>query len=291
LENATRGRFVRPADRVNRATAGDILSLPVRLVSYDRRGHRQLGALLGGEVVDLPDLVGHPAFPATMEALVSSNRGSVLDAARAALEREDARESVVTDAKLLPPLLPSSLRSLEATDAVRRVVGPNEVVAWPLDAGWLDYDPKIAGVLGGPARCLSAGDAERAIFGYTLVNDWVPRDSNGDPATAAAANEAAPLALGPCIVLAEDVDPQRMFVTARVDGVVWAKGNLNGTATSLAGVIAAASRTEALRAADAFAASPFDAFARPQRPLWPGAVVELEAERIGVLRTRLGRRS
>ena len=256
-------------------------------MSYDRSGHRRLGALLGDEVVDLPDLVGHPAFPATMEALVSSNRGSVLDAARAALEREDARGCVVPDATLLPPLLPSSLRSREAPDAMRRIVGPDEAIGWPPGAGWLDYEPKVAAVLGRPARRASVEEAGRAIFGYTLVNDWVARDANGDPAPGGA---GAALAIGPCIVLADDIEPQRMYVTARVDGTVWAKGNLNGTATSLAGVIAAASRGEDLRAADAFAASPFDGFSRPERPLWPGAIVELEAEGIGLLRTRLARR-
>ena len=59
----------------------------MRLVTYDRGGHRRLGAILGGEVVDLPDAVGHPAFPTTLEGLVSSSRGTVMDAARAALER------------------------------------------------------------------------------------------------------------------------------------------------------------------------------------------------------------
>jgi hypothetical protein len=258
-------------------------------VTYDRRGHRRLGAFLGGEVVDLPDLVGHPAFPATMEALVSSNRGSVLDAARAALERDDAVEFVVPRPHLLSPLLPSSLRSLDAFDGVRRVLGTDEEVEWPEGAGWLDYEPKIAAVLGGPARRLGPSEAEGAIFGYTLVNDWVARDSNGDPTHV---TEGVPVSLGPCIALAEDVDPQTMVVTVRVDGDQWAKGNLNGTATSLAGVVSRASRAEPLRAADAFAESPFDAFGpAPDRQLWPGAVVELEAEGIGVLRNRLGARA
>ena len=61
----------------------------MRLVTYDRRGHRRLGAILGGEVVDLPDVVGHPAFPTTLEALVASSGGTVMDAARAALERDE----------------------------------------------------------------------------------------------------------------------------------------------------------------------------------------------------------
>jgi hypothetical protein len=260
----------------------------VRLVTYDRRGHRRLGAFLEGEVVDLPDLVGHPAFPATMEALVSSNRGSVLDAARAALARDDAMACVVVGARLLSPLLPSSLRSEDASEGVRPVVGPDDDVPWPSGAGWLDYEPKVAGVLGGPARRLSPDQAERAIFGYTLVNDWVARDAGGDPEHAL---EAVAVSLGPCVALAEDVDPQTLFVTARIDGVQWAKGNLNGTATNLAGVIAGASVAETLRPADAFAESPFDGLgSRPPGQLWPGAVVELEAEGIGMLRNRLGSR-
>ena len=260
----------------------------MRLVTYDRRGHRRLGAFLGGEVVDLPDVVGHPAFPATMEALVSSNRGSVLDAARAALERDEAAEFVVPRAHLLSPVLPSSLRSLDAMDGVRKVLGTDEEVDWPEGAGWLDYEPKVAAVLGSPARGIGPDEAERAIFGYTLVSDWVARDSNGDPAHAA---DGVPVSLGPCISLAEDVDPQTMFVTVRVDGTQWAKGNLNGTATNLAGVISGASTQETIRAADAFAVSPFDGFGpSPERQLWPGAQVELEAEGIGILRNRLGTR-
>jgi hypothetical protein len=267
---------------------GGILALPVRLVTYDRRGHRRLGAFLGGEVVDLPDLVGHPAFPATMEALVSSNRGSVLDAARAALERDDAAAHIVAGARLLPPLLPSSLRSLDASDEVRRIVAPGDDVPWPRGAGWLDYEPKVAAVLGGPAANLTTEQAERAIFGYTLVNDWIARDSNGDPAWA---TDGVPVSFGPCIIVAGDIDPQAMTMTVRVDGAPWATGQLDGTAGSLSRLISRASSTERLRAADAFAESPFDAFARSaSRQLWPGAAVEFEADGLGTLRNRLGPR-
>ena len=59
----------------------------MRLVTYDRGGQRRLGAILEGDVVDLPDAVGHPAFPTTLEGLVSSSRGTVMDAARSALAR------------------------------------------------------------------------------------------------------------------------------------------------------------------------------------------------------------
>src|SRR5438445_9348350 len=120
----------------------------MRLVTYDRRGHRRLGAILGGEVVDLPDLVGHPAFPTTLETLVAGSGGTVMDAARAALERDEAARGVVKQARVLPPLFPTSLLTPEAIGVERRIVGPEQDVPWPAGAAWLDYEPKIAAVLG-----------------------------------------------------------------------------------------------------------------------------------------------
>jgi len=51
--------------------------------------------------------------------------------------------------------------------------------------------------------------------------------------------------------------------------------------------VAVASREERLAAGEAFASGPFELERFDQR-LWPGAEIELEAEGIGVLRTRLG---
>ncbi len=240
-------------------------------------------------MVDLPDAVGHPAFPATMEALVSGNGGTVLDAARAALERDEAERFVIAGARLLVPLLPASLRSRDAAEATRRVLGPDDEVPWPPGAGWLDYEPQVAAVLGRSGRSLDADAAGRIVFGYTLVSDWSARDESGDPATV---TEGLPVSLGPCIVTADELDPQTMFVTVRVDGDEWAKGNLNGAARSLTEVIAQASRREELGPGDAFASGPFGGRFGPSlgHQLWPGASVELEAEGLGSLRNPIGLR-
>src|SRR5262245_5497533 len=103
----------------------------MRLVTYDRGGHRRLGAILEGEVVDLPGAVGHPAFPTTLEGLVSSSRGTVMDAARAALLRDDVWDSRVKRARILTPLFPSSLRVPGANDLERRIAGPEDEIEWP----------------------------------------------------------------------------------------------------------------------------------------------------------------
>ncbi|MEW6059248.1 MAG: fumarylacetoacetate hydrolase family protein [Actinomycetota bacterium] len=254
-------------------------------MTFDRRGHRRLGAFLGEEIVDLPETVGHPAFPATMEALVSSNGGTVLDAARAALERDEAERFVVTNARLLPPLLPSSLRSRDAQDGVRRVIGPHDEVPWPDGAGWLEYEPKIVAILRRPVRGLGADEAPGAVFGYTLVNDWTVRGATGDPTPRP---EALPIAIGPCVVTPDEIDPQTIFVTVRVDGEEWVKGNLNGTGQRLLASVAQASRIEELLPGEAFASSPFEISGLEQR-IWPGAEIELEAEGIGILCNRIGR--
>ena len=69
--------------------------------------------------MDLPTLVGHPAFPETMERLIRSNGGTVLDAARAALERDEVDAFVVDRPRLLAALLPASLRSADAAEGPR----------------------------------------------------------------------------------------------------------------------------------------------------------------------------
>ena len=271
-----------------------MLGLPeMRLVTYDRRGHRRLGAILDGRVVDLPDAVGHPAFPATLEAFVQSSRGTVLDAARAALVRGDVKDHVVRQARVLAPLFPRSLllpggpeRGDEPLE--RGIAGPEQEIVWPAGAAWLDYEPKVAAVLAVETKDVETDAVAERIFGYTLVSDWVAKDASGDPV---GTSEGVPIAIGPCVVTVDELDPQAMFLQAKVDGREFAKGNLNGLARSLFGLIAAASRGTELERGDAFALGPFPARDDdPNRRLWPGALVELAAEGIGTLRNRLGDR-
>ena len=259
---------------------------PVRLVAYDRSGHRRLGALLNQGVVDLPELVGHPAFPTSMEGLVSRNGGTVLDAARHAIEREGGQLRLEPSPGLLAPLLPASLRSIEAEDGDRRMFGPDDDIPWPEETGWLDYRPKLAAVIGRPGRGCDPAGAERIVFGYTLVNDWVARNASGDPT----ARTGAPIALGPSLVTADELDSSAVSVVATVDGEIWAATLLLEARRALAEMIALVSQDVELEPGDAFAADPFSApdGVGEGRALWPGARVELRADGIGSLRNRVG---
>ena len=259
----------------------------MRLVTYDRGGHRRLGAILEGEVVDLPGAVGHPAFPTTLEALVSSSRGTVMEAARAALQRDDAWDERVKRARILTPLFPSSLLSPTSSGLERRIVGPEDDVPWPEGAAWLSYEPQVAAVLGKEAADASPDEVRAHVFGYTLVNDWSAWSVDGSPVHSA---EGLPIAIGPCVVTADELDPQTIFVQVKVDGEDLVKGNLNGAAANLFALISEASQDTVLERGDAFALSPFTEEALDRR-LWPGALVELAAEGIGTLRNQIALRA
>jgi 2-keto-4-pentenoate hydratase/2-oxohepta-3-ene-1,7-dioic acid hydratase in catechol pathway len=236
-------------------------------------------------VVDLPDAVGHPAFPTTLEGFVASSRGTVMEAARAALDRDHVWESRVATPEILTPLFPRSLISPGSADVERATVGPEGEVPWPTGAAWLEYEPKVAAVLGREGRRISVDEVPDHLFGYTLVNDWRARDASGAPVVSA---DGLPISIGPCVVTVDELDPQTMFLQVKVDGQEVAKGNLNGSAWNLARMISGASELGELERGDAFALGPF---ARPTpdaaRQLWPGASVELAAEGIGTLRNTI----
>ena len=65
---------------VDAAAAGDLMAQ--RRMEDERYAYFAEAAII---FLDLPDAVGHPAFPTTLEGLVSSSRGTVMDAARTAL--------------------------------------------------------------------------------------------------------------------------------------------------------------------------------------------------------------
>ncbi|MGH2683064.1 MAG: fumarylacetoacetate hydrolase family protein [Actinomycetota bacterium] len=293
----------------------------MQLVTYEREGSRRLGALVDDRVVDLSSAVGHPGFPTTMEALVAAGSGP-LDAARRALEAGDLERHVVADARILVPILPSSLRDFLAFEdhvkagSARRgepvpeswyeipvyykgnhrsVFGPQEEIPWPPYTEELDYELEVACVLGGRGRDLDPDAAGALVFGYTLMNDWSARDIQRKEMAARlgpAKGKDFATSLGPCIVTADELDPRRLHLVARVDGNEWSEGNLGGARWTFPQMIAHVSQGEDVWPGDVYGSGTFGGGCGLDlgKFLWPGAVVELEADGIGVLRNRVGQK-
>jgi 2-keto-4-pentenoate hydratase/2-oxohepta-3-ene-1,7-dioic acid hydratase in catechol pathway len=293
----------------------------VRLVTYRQGSERRLGALVGDAVVDLPSAVGDPAYPSTMEDLFQAGPAA-LDTAREALDGAGVERFAVAGPRLLVPLLPGSLRDFLAFEdhvkagAARRgepvpdawyempmyykgnhrsVFGPDQEVPWPPFTEELDFELEVACVLGGRGRDLEAGHAARLIFGYTLMNDWSARDIQRKEMAVRlgpAKSKDFATSLGPCIVTADELDPRSLRLTARIDGEVWADGSLGDAHWTFPQMIAHVSQGEDVWPGDVYGSGTFGGGCGLDlgRFLWPGAVVELEADGIGVLRNRVGLR-
>jgi 2-keto-4-pentenoate hydratase/2-oxohepta-3-ene-1,7-dioic acid hydratase in catechol pathway len=293
----------------------------MRLVTYRRGGGRRLGAVVDGAVVDLPDTVGEPGYPDTMEALVETGTGA-LDAARTALAGPEVDRHVVPEATLLVPILPASLRDFLAFEdhvkagAARRgedvnpawyempiyykgnhrsVYGPDEEIPWPPYTEELDYELEVAAVVGARGRDLDEDAAARFIFAYTLMNDWSARDiQRKEMAVRLGPGKGKDFAtsLGPCLVTADELEPSALTLEARVDGEVWSRGSLGEARWTFPQMIAHVSQGEDVWPGDVYGSGTFGGGCGLDlgRFLWPGAVVELEAGPIGVLRNRVRRR-
>jgi 2-keto-4-pentenoate hydratase/2-oxohepta-3-ene-1,7-dioic acid hydratase in catechol pathway len=237
---------------------------------------------MGRAVIDLPDVVGHPAFPTTMELLVARSGGTTLDAARDALaDPMYVRENRVPKARLLVPVVPISL--LEH----RWILGPEDPVPWPTWAEEIDYHLEVACVIARQGRDLTALQAGSVLFGYTLMNDWSCRAGSGKGQHR---SERFATSLGPCIVTADEFDPRRGRLLARVNGEVWSQGGLDEALATFPELVAQISRTQTLYPGDIVGSGTFPGGCALDLGLRvpEGAVVELEAEGIGVLRNRLG---
>jgi hypothetical protein len=220
----------------------------MRLVTYDRGGARRLGAWVGKTVVDLPDAVGHPAFPSSMESLVARAGGTLLEAARAALSQPGVEEFAVTEPRLVAPIVPSAVWHVRSAPEASR---PRD------DVDILDSEIEVAAIVGRPGRRHAVLGSE-SIFGYALVDWW-------------------PAGLGPSIVTTDEVDPADSRLMITVDGHPWMTARLD-LKTVTGAIAAAAARQELLPGAAFVFPALAVPFSRSRRRVRPGAVVDAAGE-------------
>jgi 2-keto-4-pentenoate hydratase/2-oxohepta-3-ene-1,7-dioic acid hydratase in catechol pathway len=94
-------------------------------------------------------------------------------------------------------------------------------------------------------------------------------------------------ALGPCLVTRDELpEPYGLTMTARVNGAEWSRAGTGDMHWTFEDVIAHVSRSETLRIGDVIASGTAGLGCGLEHGafLTPGDVVELEVERIGVLR-------
>jgi 2-keto-4-pentenoate hydratase/2-oxohepta-3-ene-1,7-dioic acid hydratase in catechol pathway len=177
------------------------------------------------------------------------------------------------------------------------VCGPDQDVIWPAYSKTIDYELEFACVIGTAGRDIPKEAARTHIFGYTIFNDLSARDeqsqemlSNLGPGKGKDFDNSNPI--GPCIVTADEIsDPYALEMIVRVNGEERGRGNSRDMHWKYEDCIAFVSRDETVHPGELFCSGTVGngSGLETGRFLEPGDVVELEVEKIGVLRNRIVR--
>jgi 2-keto-4-pentenoate hydratase/2-oxohepta-3-ene-1,7-dioic acid hydratase in catechol pathway len=177
------------------------------------------------------------------------------------------------------------------------VCGTGQDVNWPAYSKTIDYELEFACVIGTAGRDIPKDKARAHIFGYTIFNDLSARDeqtlemaSNLGPGKGKDFDNSNPI--GPCIVTADEIpDPYALDMIVRVNGEERGRGNSREMHWKYEDCIAFVSRNETVHAGELFCSGTVGNGSGLEigRYVEPGEVVELEVEKIGVLRNRIVR--
>jgi len=173
------------------------------------------------------------------------------------------------------------------------VQNPDDPIVLPtkLRSDEVDYECELAVVIGKKCKNVSKADALDVVLGYTAANDvsardWQRRLSGGQFCRGKSFDTFAPL--GPVLVTKEDVpNPNALQIETRVNGETRQSSNtsdmifdvptliefLSGSTTLYPGTVILTGTPSGVGMA-----------MNPPRYLAPGDVVEIEIEKIGVLR-------
>ena len=177
----------------------------------------------------------------------------------------------------------------------RALFGHDATIPFPPSETACDYELEFAVVLGRSARDLSPAEAEKAILGYTIFNDCTARMGQRKVmAVGLGPNKGKDFAsqIGPVIVTPDEIgDVAQVELTARVNGEEWSRGKFGSAEYTFGEMIAFACEGIELAAGDVLGSGTLGGGCGLEldKFLKDGDVVELEASKVGVLRSKVGR--
>ncbi|MDR1802534.1 MAG: fumarylacetoacetate hydrolase family protein [Treponema sp.] len=163
------------------------------------------------------------------------------------------------------------------------IVIPSHVREYKFDDERVDPECELAIVIGRKGRHIQQKDAFDYVLGYTCFNDVSQRNiQKADPSgwfRGKSFDTFGPI--GPVIVSHNDIgDPQCLRVTCKINGVVNQSGNTRDMIFPIPVLISFISRQFTLEEGDIIATGTPAGIS----PIVPGDTVEVEVEKIGVLR-------
>ncbi len=178
----------------------------------------------------------------------------------------------------------------------RNIIGTGQDALWPSFTQKFDYELELAAVIGREGSNVPAARARDYIAGYTVMNDFSARDIQRREMRVRlgpAKGKDWCTALGPWLVTADEIpDPYNLRMTARINGELWSQGNSSGMHWRFDQMIEFLTRDDTIYPGDVIGSGTVGKGCGLELDRWvqPGDVIELEVERIGVLRNRVVKR-
>lgn len=131
------------------------------------------------------------------------------------------------------------------------ILGPYDDAPTAPGTAWQDFELEIAAVIGAGGRDLTVEEADRAIIGYTIFNDWSARDlqqMESQLGIGQGKGKDSGVTLGPYLVTPDELEPYRrdgrldLQVTALVNDTVIGSGSTAQMDWTFGEVISYASR-------------------------------------------------
>jgi len=175
----------------------------------------------------------------------------------------------------------------------QNIIGPDDDVPWPSFTEKFDYELEIAFVIGRRGRNIPAGDAARYIAGFTVMNDFSARDIQRKEMKirlGPAKGKDWCTGIGPLLVTPDELgDPYNLRMTARINGDLWSEGSTSSIHWKFEQMIEFLSKDETIAPGDLIGSGTVGTGCGLELDRWvkPGDVMELEIEKIGVLRNRV----
>ena len=163
--------------------------------------------------------------------------------------------------------------------------------AWyPRNSAAMDYECELAVIIGKEGRHIEAAHAMKHVAGYTCFNDISIRDFQRHTTQfTPGKNFPRTGPIGPWMVTSDEIeDPHSLAIRTRLNGEVMQESNTREMIFKIPELIAYISSFTTIAPGDIIATGTPSGvgFARkPQVFMKPGDVVEIEIEKIGVLKT------
>jgi 2-keto-4-pentenoate hydratase/2-oxohepta-3-ene-1,7-dioic acid hydratase in catechol pathway len=175
------------------------------------------------------------------------------------------------------------------------IIGDGEDVLWPSFTEKFDYELELAAIVGRQGRNIQAENALDYIAGFTIMNDFSARDIQRREMKVRlgpAKGKDWCTALGPWMVTTGEIgDPYNLRMSARVNGELWSEGNSGSIFWGFEQMLEFLTRDDTVYPGDVIGSGTVGTGCGLELDRWvqPGDVIELEIERIGVLRNKVVR--